>query len=243
MSSSCFGSLDIRSPGVFTETFLDHYHLDICKSNAKTHKIISINRFGITCCYFSSGNIPAIALFAATFLSNLVLSQSNQCFGCGLYQSHCRKLHIQIWLWPGLMIFSVRKPQYFIISHAKSQQLLVTGHRLSCEKGNLSTGNVSLGCLWLLVLEVFLRGLSSPQKPTFPNSNSTRNHVDEEPLYVDVLLPNRYLFIYLFILKKPCCALFCWTTQEGERNTRLRLVLPLTPCSSRFLRALKQNRA
>ena len=102
MSSSCFGSLDIRSPGVFTETFLDHYHLDICKSNAKTHKIISINRFGITCCYFSSGNIPAIALFAATFLSNLVLSQSNQCFGCGLDQSHCRKLHIQIWLWPGL---------------------------------------------------------------------------------------------------------------------------------------------
>ena len=103
MSSSCFGSLDIRSPGVFTETFLDHYHLDICKSNAKTHKIISINRFGITCCYFSSRNIPAIALFAATFLSNLVLSRSNQCFGCGLDQSHCRKLRIQIWLWPGLI--------------------------------------------------------------------------------------------------------------------------------------------
>ena len=98
MSSSCFGSLDIRSPGVFTETFLDHYHLDICKSNAKTHKIISINRFGITCCYFSSRNI-----FAATFLPNLVLSRSNQCFGCGLDQSHCRKLHIHIWLWPGLM--------------------------------------------------------------------------------------------------------------------------------------------
>ena len=107
MSSSCFGSLDIRSPGVFTETFLDHYHLDICKSNAKTHKIISINRFGITCCYFSSRNIPAIALFAATFLSNLVLSRSNQCFGCGLDQSHCRKLHIQIWLWPGLFMASV----------------------------------------------------------------------------------------------------------------------------------------
>ena len=101
VSSSCFGSLHIRSPGVFTETFLDHYHLDICKSNAKTHKIISINRFGITCCYFSSRNIPAIALFAATFLSNLVLSRSNQCFGGALDQSHCRKLHIQIWLCPG----------------------------------------------------------------------------------------------------------------------------------------------
>ena len=79
--SSCFGSLDIRSLGVFTETFLDRYHLDICKSNAKTHKIISINRFGITCCYFSSRNIPAIALFASTFLSNLVLLRSNQFLG------------------------------------------------------------------------------------------------------------------------------------------------------------------
>ena len=108
VSSSCFGSLDIRSPGVFTETFLDHYHLDICKSNAKTHKIISINRFGITCFYFSSRNIPAIALFAATFLSNLVLSRSNQCFGCGLDQSHCRKLHIQIGLWPGLYKLSLQ---------------------------------------------------------------------------------------------------------------------------------------
>ena len=66
------------------------------------HKIISINRFGITCSYFSSRNIPAIVLFAATFLLNLVLSRSNQCFGCRLDQSHCRKLHIQIWLWPGL---------------------------------------------------------------------------------------------------------------------------------------------
>ena len=64
--------------------------------NAKTHKIISINRFGIACCYFSSRNIPAIALFASTFLWNLVLSRSNQRFGCGLDQSHCRKLHIQL---------------------------------------------------------------------------------------------------------------------------------------------------
>ena len=145
------------------------------------------------------------------------------------------------------MIFSVRRPQYFLISHTKSQRLLVTRHRLSREKGNFSTRNMSLGCLWLLVLDVFLRVLLSPQKRTFPNYNSTRNHLDEEPLYVDILLPNRiYLFIYLFIyhiLKKPCCAPFCCTTQEGETNTRLRLVLALTPCSSRFLRALKQNRA
>ena len=105
VSSSCFGSLDIRSPGVFTETFLDHCHLGICKSNAKTQKIISTKRFGITCCYFSSRNIPAMALFAETFLSNLVLSRSNQCFGCGLDRSPSRKLHIQIWLWPGQLCY------------------------------------------------------------------------------------------------------------------------------------------
>ena len=36
----------------------------------------------------------------------------------------------------------------------------------------------------LSLLLVFLRVLrfSPPQKPTFPNSNSTRNQVDEEPL-------------------------------------------------------------
>ena len=46
------------------------------------------------------------------------------------------------------------------------------------------------GLSLLLVLSFALRGFSpgtpvfpSPQKPTFPNSNSTRNQVDEEPLY------------------------------------------------------------
>ena len=44
------------------------------------------------------------------------------------------------------MIFSVRRPQYFI-SHTKSQRLLVTRHRLSIEK---VTRNVSLGRQWIL---------------------------------------------------------------------------------------------
>ena len=46
------------------------------------------------------------------------------------------------------------------------------------------------GLSLLLVLSLAPRGFSpgtpvfpSPQKPTFPNSNSTRNQVDEEPLY------------------------------------------------------------
>ena len=41
----------------------------------------------------------------------------------------------------------------------------------------------------------------SPQKPRFPNSNSPRNQVDEEPLngcaYLQIVI---YLFIYLFTL-------------------------------------------
>ena len=61
------------------------------------------------------------------------------------------------------------------------------------------------GLSLLLVLSFAPRGFSpgtsvfpSPQKPAFPNSNSTRNQVDEEQ-FVDVLPPNHYLFIYLFI--------------------------------------------
>ena len=55
------------------------------------------------------------------------------------------------------------------------------------------------GLILLLVLSLAPKGFSpgtlvfpSPQKPTFPNSNSTRNQADEEPLYlVDVLPINR----------------------------------------------------
>ena len=62
------------------------------------------------------------------------------------------------------------------------------------------------GLSLLLVLSFAPRGFSpgtsvspSPQKPAFPNSNSTRNQVDEEQ-FVDVLPPNHYLFIYLSII-------------------------------------------
>ena len=60
------------------------------------------------------------------------------------------------------------------------------------------------GLSLLLVLSFAPRGFSpgtpvfpSPQKPTFPNSNSTRNQVDEEPLCG--CATSKYLFIYLFI--------------------------------------------
>ena len=60
------------------------------------------------------------------------------------------------------------------------------------------------GLSLLLVLSFAPRSFSlgttvfpSPQKPTFPNSSSTRNQVDEEPLCG--CATSKSLFIYLFI--------------------------------------------
>ena len=39
----------------------------------------------------------------------------------------------------------------------------------------------------------------SPQKPAFPNSNSTRNKVDEEPLSACTTITSKQLFIYLLL--------------------------------------------
>ena len=62
------------------------------------------------------------------------------------------------------------------------------------------------GLSLLLVLSLAPRGFSpgtpvfpSPQKPTFPNSNSTRNQVDEEPLCGCVTYKSLFIF-YLVIL-------------------------------------------
>ena len=42
-------------------------------------------------------------------------------------------------------------------------------------------------------------GFPSPQKPTFPDSNSTRNQVDEEPLCECATRKSLFYFIYLFL--------------------------------------------
>ena len=73
-----------------------------------------------------------------------------------------------------------------------------------CGPGSNPGSDTICGLSLLLVLSFAPRGFSpgtpvfpSPQKPIFPNSNSTRNQVDEEPLNVDVLPPNQYLFNYV----------------------------------------------
>ena len=80
-----------------------------------------------------------------------------------------------------------------------------------CGPGSNPGVDTICGLSLLLVLSLAPRGFSpgtpvfpSPQKPTFPNSNSTRNQVDEEPLcgcatFKSLFIYFIYLFIYLFI--------------------------------------------
>ena len=73
-----------------------------------------------------------------------------------------------------------------------------------CGPGSNPGVHAICGLSLLLVLSLAPRGFSpgtpvfpSPEKPTFPNSNSTRNQVDEEPLCG--CAASKSLFIYLSI--------------------------------------------
>ena len=77
-----------------------------------------------------------------------------------------------------------------------------------CGPGSNPGLDTICGLSLLLVLSFAPRSFSpgtpvfpSPQKPTFPNSSSTRNQVDEEPLCG--YATSKSLFIYLFIFTKP----------------------------------------
>ena len=92
---------------------------------------------------------------------------------------------------------------------------------LASHPGFTSGVDAICGLSLLLVLSLAPRGFSpgtpffpSPQKPTFQNSNSTINQVDEEPLCGCATL--QIIFIYLFINSQP--------TQPTYRypNPRLR---------------------
>ena len=74
-----------------------------------------------------------------------------------------------------------------------------------CGPGSNPGGDAICVLSLLLVLSFALRGFSpgtlvfsSPQKPTFPNCNSTKNQVDEEPLCG--CATSKSLYIYLFYL-------------------------------------------
>ena len=75
-----------------------------------------------------------------------------------------------------------------------------------CGPGSNPGVDAICGLSLLLVLSLAPRGFSpgtpifpSPQKPTFSNSNSTRNQVDEEPLCGCATSKSLFIFHYLFI--------------------------------------------
>ena len=109
-----------------------------------------------------------------------------------------------------------------------------------CGLGSYSGVDAICGLSLLLVLFLSPRGFSlgtpvfpSPQKPTFQNSNSTRNQVDEEPLCGCATSKSSlfyYLFIYLFI------TIYCFSQIQVSGNIPCRLgALLLTASNVRVL--------
>ena len=96
-----------------------------------------------------------------------------------------------------------------------------------CGPGSNPSVDAICGLSLLLVLYLTPRGFSpgtpvfpSPQKPAFPNSNSTRNQVDEEQLCGCGTCKSLfiYLFIYSFIISCHFYTLFChnWNSIVNE---------------------------
>ena len=76
-----------------------------------------------------------------------------------------------------------------------------------CGPGSNPGVDAICGLSLLLVLSLAPRGFSpgtpvfpSPQKPTFSNSNSTRNQVDEEPLCGCATCKSLFIYLFLFYL-------------------------------------------
>ena len=67
----------------------------------------------------------------------------------------------------------------------------------------------------LCSVRLIFRLLPSPQKPTLPNSNSTRNQVDEEPLCG--CATSKSLSIYLIL---PCCCRECQDFYMGKQSIK-----------------------
>ena len=77
-----------------------------------------------------------------------------------------------------------------------------------CGPGSIPKSDAICGLNLLLVLSLAPRGFSlgtpvfpSPQKPTFPNSNSTRHQVDEEPLCGCASSKSLFILFIFYILR------------------------------------------
>ena len=70
-----------------------------------------------------------------------------------------------------------------------------------CGQGSNPSIDAICGLSLLLVLSFAPEGFSpsTPQKPAFPNFNSTRNQVDKEPLCGCATSKSLFIYFYLFI--------------------------------------------
>ena len=109
-----------------------------------------------------------------------------------------------------------------------------------CGPGSNPGVDAICGLSLLLVLSLAPRGFSpgtpvfpSPQKPTFPNSNSTRNQVDEEPLCG--CATSKSLFIYLFVRPLLGYTTQIWAPQPIELIVKLEDV---QRCVTKFIAKL-----
>ena len=78
----------------------------------------------------------------------------------------------------------------------------------------------------LLVLSFASRGFSlgtsvfpSPQKPAFPNSNSTRSQVDEEPLCGCATSKSLFIYLFIYLSFQPMKAPFLVLNRTTTPNT------------------------
>ena len=86
------------------------------------------------------------------------------------------------------------------------------------------------GLSLLLVLSLAPRDFSpgtpvfpSPQKPTFPNSNSTRNQVDEEPLYGCATCKSLFIYLFIYFYLKYWRRGFIWMATPQDLATDSKL--------------------
>ena len=57
----------------------------------------------------------------------------------------------------------------------------------------------------------------SPQKPTFPNSNSTKNQVDEEPLCGFATCKSLFIYLFIYLVELVVsCRFTCKDTQHAS---------------------------
>ena len=120
------------------------------------------------------------------------------------------------------MIFSIRRPQYYI-SHTKSQRLLVARHRLSCEKVNLHNTLITWAVIFqgkttlywkqqwiyrkfmkqffICVHSLFTSSLNFFFRLSFCNCKSCVYNCDDLPSYNSLLRSSHRWFSYIHNFK------------------------------------------